>query len=225
MAVTRATTTRSKAAPTLRHAFHPASPARWADLAALFGPNGACAGCWCQWPRVTSAEFRRGKGAGNRRALRKLVASGQPAGMLAYVDGRAVGWCAIAPRSEFRRLETSRLLQPVDERPVWSVVCLFVAREHRGRGLTVKLLREACRYAAQHGATRVEGYPIDAKSRQADAFVWWGTASAFRRAGFREVLRRSPARPIMRRAVRAVRARARRPNGATRARARSPRGG
>jgi GNAT superfamily N-acetyltransferase len=200
----------------LRPSFHPASAERWPDLAALFGPKGACAGCWCQWPRATASEFRNGRGDGNRRALRRLVGSEQPTGVLAYVDGEAVGWCAVAPRADFKRLETSRVLQPVDERPVWSIVCMFVARAHRGRGLTVELIREACRYAAERGATQVEGYPIDAKSRQADAFVWWGTASAFRRAGFREVARRSPSRPIVRRAVRARPASTRRPTRAAR---------
>jgi GNAT superfamily N-acetyltransferase len=189
--------------PVLR--FHPLTPARWDDLVALFGPRGACAGCWCMWPRLDSAEFRRnarGGGAGNRRALRRVVDGGRPPGLLAYAGGRAVGWCAVAPRADYRRLERSRILQPVDERPVWSVVCLFVARPHRGRGLTVRLLREACRFAAARGARLVEGYPIDPAQRTSDAFVWWGTTSAFRRAGFREVARRSPTHPIVRRTVR-----------------------
>jgi GNAT superfamily N-acetyltransferase len=88
---------------------------------------------------------------------------------------------------------------------VWSVVCFFVTKAWRGRGVTVRLLEAAARYAAQHGATMLEGYPVAAKSRQSAAFVWTGLASAFASAGFEEVARRSPTRPVMRRALRARR--------------------
>lgn len=187
---------------TPRLEFHPATPDRWRDIVKLFGPRGVCAGCWCMWPRLTSAEFRRGAGAPNRRALQRLVRAGRRPGLLAYAAGEPVGWCALAPRTEYRRLETSRVMAPVDDRPVWSVVCFFVNREWRGRGLTVKLLGEAARYAAAQGARLLEGYPTDPRSRQSAAFVWTGLASAFETAGFREVARRSPTRPIMRRALR-----------------------
>ncbi len=154
------------------------------------------------WPRLARAEFRAGVGARNKRALKRIVAAGDPPGVLAYVGGEPAGWCAVAPRQVYRRLETSRLLQPVDERPVWSVVCFFVARPFRRRGLSVRLLREAARYAASRGATMVEGYPHDRAGKTADAFVWNGLAAAFERAGFVEVARRSPTRPIMRRVMR-----------------------
>jgi GNAT superfamily N-acetyltransferase len=186
--------------------FHPATPGRWRDVEKLFGPRGACAGCWCMWPRLTSAEFRAGKGAGNKRALHRVVESGESPGILAYVDGEPAGWCGVGPRSAYRRLETSKILAPVDDRPAWSVVCFFVARPHRGRGLSVRLLREAAKHAAARGATVIEGYPTDARSRTSDTFVWTGLASAFQRAGFREVARRSRTRPIMRRVLRGARA-------------------
>jgi GNAT superfamily N-acetyltransferase len=182
--------------------FQPLAPERWADAEALFGARGACGGCWCMWARLTSAEFARGKGEPNRRSFRRIVTGGGAPGILAYAGGAPVGWCAIAPRTEYRRLETSRVLSPVDDRPVWSVVCFFIARSHRGRGLTVRLLREAVRFARARGAAIVEGYPVEPGSRSADAFVWTGLASAFRRAGFVEVARRSPTRPIMRKVLR-----------------------
>jgi GNAT superfamily N-acetyltransferase len=183
----------------------PATPARWADLAALFGPRGACAGCWCQWPRLPSRAFVAGRGAGNRRALRGQVRAGPPPGLLAYLGRRPVGWCALAPRATYARLERSRVLAPVDDRPVWSVVCMFVAREARGRGVTVALLRAARAYAFRQGARILEGYPIDPRGgRTADTFAWWGLAPAFQRAGFREVARRSASRPIMRARLRAA---------------------
>ena len=188
----------------------PATLARWDDLVRLFGPRGACAGCWCQWGRKRHADFRRDTGAANRRSLRKLVASGEPPGLLAYVDGMAVGWCAVAPREAYVRLAGSRVLAPVDARPVWSAPCFFVAREARGQGVTVALLRAAAGYAAARGADTLEGYPLDTRgARTPAAFAWWGLESAFAKAGFREVARRSPTRPIMRKRLRPARRRRR----------------
>jgi GNAT superfamily N-acetyltransferase len=196
-------TAEKRAAARPAYEFHPLTPNRWPDLERLFGANGACGGCWCMWWRASPSEFRRDKGAGNRRALRRLVAAGAEPGILAYdADGAPVGWCAIAPRTEYPRLERSRILAPVDDRAVWSVTCFFIARGHRRRGLSRVLLEAAVRFAADRGADIVEGYPVETATRQADPFVWTGLASAFRRAGFREVARRSPTRPIMRRRVR-----------------------
>jgi len=182
----------------------PLTPERWGDFVALFGPRGACAGCWCTWARLTAAEWRE-RGANGRRAMmRKLVQSGEPPGLLAYDGKQPVGWIAVGRRASYKRYETSRVLAPVDERPVWSVPCFFVARTHRGRGLTVALLQAAARWAAGHGAACVEGYPIDTRGgRQAAAFVWPGLPQSFHAAGFREVARRSPTRPIVRRELRA----------------------
>ena len=179
----------------------PLTAKRWPQLVELFGEKGACAGCWCMYPRRTGAEWRT-QHAGNRAAFEKIVRAGSEPGLLALDEGRAVGWIAIAPRSEYRRFEKSRVLAPVDAKPVWSVPCFFVAKSHRGAGLTVAMLRAACAWAAEHGATVVEGYPIDSEKRMPAAFAWFGLASAYRKAGFREVARRSETRPIMRKAVR-----------------------
>jgi GNAT superfamily N-acetyltransferase len=200
------------AAPRRRPAAHwtfaPFTPERWPDFAALFGEKGACAGCWCTWARLGSAEFRATPPAARRALIRRRAAAGTPPGLLAYEDGRAVGWIAVAPREEYPRLATSRVMAPVDGAPVWSVPCFFVDRAARGRGLTVALLKAACAFAAAHGATAVEGYPVDARgARLAPAFAWFGLAGAFAAAGFREVARRSPTRPLMRRRVRAPRGR------------------
>ncbi len=179
--------------------FQPLTPDRWPDLERLFGARGACAGCWCMWFRETRAEFERRKGAGNRAALRALVEQGPPPGILAYAGEEPVGWCALAPRAQYPLLARSRILRPVDDEPVWSVVCFFVARTHRRRGLTVELLRAAARYARERGARVLEGYPVEPKAAgTADSFAYHGLASAFRDAGFAEVARRSETRPIMR---------------------------
>jgi GNAT superfamily N-acetyltransferase len=160
------------------------------------------------WPRLTSAEYRRGKGAPNRRAFHRRVRSGPPPGVLAYVKGEPAGWCAVAPREGLRRLERSRVMAPVDDRPVWAITCFFIARAHRGSGLTVPLLRAAMALAARHGGRLVEGYPTDPRQgqRPPGIFLWMGTGATFRRAGFREVARRAPTRPVMRRTLRAPRA-------------------
>jgi len=187
---------RSRPEPAL--AFHPATAERWRDLARLFGDRGACGGCWCMYWRLSHADFTRGKGAANRERMRRLVSAGEVPGLLAYLDGEPVGWCAIAPRAAYPRLARSRVLAPLDAAPVWSVVCFFVARPWRKRGVSVELLRAAVSLARAQGARVVEGYPVEPRGELAAAFAWTGTAAAFRRAGFVEVARRSPTRPIMR---------------------------
>jgi len=191
----------AKRAPAL--AFHPATAERWADVERLFGERGACAGCWCMLWRLPRKDWEAGQGEGNRRALRKLVRGGAEPGVLAYRDGEPIGWCAVAPRADYPALARSRVLEPVDDRPVWSVACLFVARPHRRCGVSARLLEAAVVHAGRHGATIVEGYPtVPSTDRAPDAFLWTGTAAAFEWAGFREVARRSPTRPIVRRKTR-----------------------
>lgn len=189
--------------------FHLLTKERWQDFETLFGPRGACGGCWCMWYRLTNAQRAAQKGEGNRLAMHAIVASGEVPGLLAYAftasDGekKPVGWCSIEPRQAFPALERSRVMKRVDEKPVWSVVCFFVARPYRRQGLTVALLKAAVEYARQQGAKIVEGYPEEVDSDNSpDAFVFNGLAPAFRKAGFEEVLRRSPHRPIMRYTIR-----------------------
>ncbi len=179
----------------------PATPDRWADVVALFGPRGACGGCWCMYWRRSAAEYERGKGRANRDTLRRLVAGGATPGLLAYASGAPVGWCAVAPREAYPRLERARVLQRIDDQPVWSVVCLFVVKAWRRRGVSVALLEGAAVFAAGRGARILEGYPVEPRDAMPDAFAWTGTAAAFRAAGFREAARGSPTRPIMRRTL------------------------
>ena len=177
------------------------TPDRWRDLETLFGRSGAYSGCWCMWWRVTSAEFSARAGAGLRSAMEQLVSDGRVPGLLAYShNGTPIGWCSVAPRQEFGRLQRSPKLKPVDDAPVWSIVCFFIHRGHRGTGVAAALLDAAVRYAGEHGATAVEGYPIDPASAPqvpaASAFT--GVLPMFERAGFTEIARRG-GRPIVRR--------------------------
>jgi GNAT superfamily N-acetyltransferase len=178
----------------------PVTPARWPDLVELFGPRGACGGCWCMTPRLSRAEYERSKGEGNKRKLRALVQSGTPPGLLGYVGRKPVAWISVEPRERFGALARSRVAKPVDARPVWSIVCLLVARDQRGRGVSVAMIDAAARYAAAHGVSLVEAYPVDPKTKPMPAvFAWTGILSAYQRAGFREVARRSATRPVVRR--------------------------
>jgi GNAT superfamily N-acetyltransferase len=181
--------------------FHPATASRWKDLEELFGARGACAGCWCMWWRLARSEWNRGKGEGNRRALRRLVEKGDAPGVLAYEGKRAVGWCAIAPREAYSALARSRSLRPLDDEPVWSVTCFFVAKDWRHGGLSVRLLDAACAFARKKGATIVEGYPVEPKGEYPAAWAFTGLRSAFAAAGFTEAARPSKTRAIMRRRV------------------------
>ena len=183
--------------------FRPLTTRNWADLEELFGPRGACGGCWCMTWRLSHAAFQKNKGARNKQAFHGIVASEEPTGVLAYSAGKPVGWCAVAPREAYVRLENSRVLKPVDDQPVWSVSCFYVARPYRRTGLTQALLEAAVEYARQRGAKIVEGYPQDLQKDLPSAFVWTGLLPTFRKVGFKEVVRRSPTRPIMRKELHA----------------------
>jgi GNAT superfamily N-acetyltransferase len=188
-----------KSGAALKLGIAPLTPARWNDFEALFGTRGACGGCWCMWWRLTHAEFERDKGEKNKLAMKALVESGEIPGVIAYESGEPVAWCSVAPRGRFTRLSRSRILKPVDDEPVWSIVCFFIAKRVRRRGVSLALLNEAVRYAAGQGAGIVEGYPVEPKKGKiADVFAYTGLASVFKKAGFEEVTRRSEIRPIMR---------------------------
>jgi GNAT superfamily N-acetyltransferase len=178
--------------------FYPLTPEHWTDFEKLFSKHGACGGCWCMWWRLKRSEFAKNKGEGNRKAMKNIVDNGETPGILAYVNKEPVGWCSVAPREAFPALERSRVLKRVDDKPVWSVVCFFVAKPFRRKGITVKLLEAAVEHVKRQGGRIVEGYPNDLEKFLPDAFVYTGLVSAFRRAGFVEVLRRSKTRPVMR---------------------------
>lgn len=177
----------------------PLTLARWPDFERLFGQRGACGGCWCMWWRLKRSEFDRQKGAGNKRAMKALVASGEVPGLLAYAGQEPIAWCAVAPREHYPSLDRSRILQRIDETPVWSVVCFFVKKSHRNRGISIRLLQAAIAYVRQQGGQIVEGYPVEPQTDTLPTvFAWTGLSSAFKQAGFSECARRSATRPLMR---------------------------
>ena len=182
----------------------PVTADRWPDLESLFGPKGAYAGCWCMNWRLKRSVYKELDGEGRKDELRNLTYNNRVPGVLAYADGAPVGWCSIGPRQEFAALETSRILKRIDDLPVWSIVCFYVAKTARRSGLMKALLRGAVDYARQQGARIVEGYPIDmqtpllAGQKLTGYSGFMGIASVYRDAGFVEVDRASETQLIMR---------------------------
>jgi GNAT superfamily N-acetyltransferase len=174
------------------------TPARWGDFEELFGPNGACGGCWCMWWRQTRREFEANHGDANRRAFKAIVRRGPPPGLIAYVEGRPVGWCQVCPRDDLPVLNRSPLLKRVDETPVWSVSCFFIKAGFRRHGLTGHLIDAAKDHARHMGASVLEAYPWDARQKKSSSTVFTGAASTFARHGFKVVARRVTRRPIVR---------------------------
>ena len=179
--------------------FLPLTRERWSDLEELFGERGACGGCWCMWWRLKRSVFNQQKGEGNRRAMKAIVRSGEIPGILAYFDGRPIGWCSVAPRETFTVLDRSRVLKKIDDLPVWSIVCFFIDKKSRNQGVTIQLLEAAIDHVRKKEGKVLEGYPIDpGKKRVPGVFAYTGFLSAFKEAGFTECARRSETRPIMR---------------------------
>jgi ribosomal protein S18 acetylase RimI-like enzyme len=185
----------------------PATPARWPDLEAVFAGKGCsqARGCWCMAYRRSGAQkFPAGmsRGAANRAELKALVDSKKTPGLVAYDGATPVGWIAVGPREDYAVLQRSPVMKPVDDRPVWSIVCFVVPSEYRHRGVAHAMLRAAIAYARDQGATLIEAYPVDKRGTSSDETLWFGTKSMYDRAGFKEVARRKPARPVVRRKLR-----------------------
>ncbi len=177
----------------------PVTPDNWKDFETVMGPRGATGGCWCMYLRLSHSEFEAQKGEPNKVEMKAIVDSGEIPGILAYVDGQPAGWCSVAPREVYTRLERSRVAKRVDDQPVWSVICFFVHKDYRHSGISSALLKAAIDYAKKQGAKIIEGYPVEPKKdKMPDVFAWQGFAEVFRRAGFKEVARRSETRPFMR---------------------------
>lgn len=174
-------------------------PANWSGFSEVMGEKGGCGGCWCMLWRLPKKEMDAGMGENNHQAMKNIFERGHVPGLIAWHQQEAVGWIQVDERSAFSRLESSRVLKPVDDKSVWSISCFFIDKRFRRKGLSAELLRAACRFAGERGATILEGYPIDTpKNKYPVVYAWTGFVGAFRAAGFEEVARRSATRPIMR---------------------------
>ena len=178
---------------------YPLDITRWKDFETLFGERGACGGCWCMSWRLKKSDFEKQKGAMNKEAMKSLVQQNESVGVLAYIDGKVIGWCAVASREVYLRLEKSRVLKRIDDEPVWSITCFYITKAYRRKGISVILIKGAINYCKEKGATIIEAYPVlPYSSKVPDAFMWTGMSTAFEKAGFVIAERRSNSKPIMR---------------------------
>jgi GNAT superfamily N-acetyltransferase len=185
----------------------PLTPARWDDLVELFARPGAsiARGCYCMCYRRSGKLEKPARltySESNKRALKGLVDAGVVPGLIGYENGRAVGWVSLGPREDYAKLARSPVMKPVDAKPVWSIVCFFVDAEARHRGVAEALLQGATAWARDCGAKLIEAYPCDKPEGSVDDSMWFGAKPMFDRAGFVEVARRKPTRPVMRRSLR-----------------------
>jgi GNAT superfamily N-acetyltransferase len=184
----------------------PLTPERWDDLVDLFARPGlsVARGCYCMFYRRTG-QNRPPAGMtyseANKRALKSLVDRRVVPGLLGYENGRAIGWISLGPRDDYARLRRSPVMKPVDDKPVWSIICFVVDPKARRRGVARKMLDGAMAWARKQGATLLESYPCDKGKNARDDSMWFGAKSMFDRAGFVEVARRKPARPVMRKSL------------------------
>lgn len=167
---------------------HPVTPDRFDDFADVVNPNRRESHCWCLAHRLRQGEIDDLGHGSREQAMRRLCERDVPPGVVTYRDGVPVGWCNIGARSDIPRLVHSTKIHPVDDLPVWSIICVVVRGGHRKQGVTAPLIEGAVAYAAAHGAPAVEAYPVDPGDRRMDltmAFV--GTRAMFEKAGFEVV--------------------------------------
>lgn len=185
----------------------PATAERWADLENLFGPRGGSNGCWCMFWRLKRKDFSQNYHEGNHAAMKELTCSNTEPGLLAYDGELPVGWISIGPREDFLALENSRTLKRIDDQPVWSIVCFYINRKYRRKGVMSALIHGAVTYAAGHGARIIEAYPLDMHSNLLEGKKltgytgYMGIASAFEKEGFIKVAEASESQVIMRYSV------------------------
>jgi GNAT superfamily N-acetyltransferase len=128
----------------------------------------------------------------NKSAFLRIVKQGPPQGLLAFDADLAVGWCQLTPRQDLRWLNRKPVLEAVDDTQVWSISCFYVRRGYRRKGVMASLIREALKTAKRANVPAVEAYPVDTTRPGSTSNVFTGTASTFRRLGFRTVLAASP---------------------------------
>jgi GNAT superfamily N-acetyltransferase len=190
----------------------PLTPERLPDLAELFEEGGDPKWCWCAYFRIRGFDFSKGGKDRHRQAMEtathEAAGEGRAPGLVAYDGNDAVGWISIGPREDYERLAHSTVLKPLDDKPVWSIVCFVVGRKARGAGVAKTLLDAGIDYARDHGATLLEAYPVEVASgeRARPGDLYRGTLSMFESVGFTVAERRPTTggapRPIVRRAIR-----------------------
>lgn len=179
-----------------------ASVDRFADVKHALTGGGDGGSCWCQWWMLRNKDFQASTNDERRDLLRGDLEATPASALLAYVDGEAAGWVKVSPRPDQPRLALTRNYrqspEPFDDPDVWAITCFVVRKEFRGDGLANRLLTAAVDHARTHGARVVEGYPIDTTAKKTSSNeLFHGALSSFLDAGFTEVARPAPARPLV----------------------------
>jgi GNAT superfamily N-acetyltransferase len=155
------------------------------DIKTLVGPKQPDANvCWCLSYRITSKLNTALRGPQRGTLVEELTAQDPPPGVLAYDGDEVVGWAAVHPRAD-TSFAQNRKIPHLDDSAVWSIWCIRVRPGHRGQGIAHHLLDGAVRFALDHGAPAIEGYPVDNQGRKVDlTMAYVGTRALFERAGF-----------------------------------------
>jgi Acetyltransferase (GNAT) family len=176
----------------------PLTPERWGDFAEFFSNQQPAARCWCMWWRSAGRDIapKDADGREGRAALKRLVDNERSPGLVAYLRGKAIGWCSVGARDEYKRLQYTPAQQPWSAQPVWSIVCFFVDEAHLESGVEEALLAAAVVHARAQGARTLECYPAERGPHRAMAAQFAGPRTIYlRAAGFHEGERRYPAQP------------------------------
>lgn len=179
------------------YTIRPLTPGLWSKLEELFGPVGACNGCWCMYWRIGSA-YNKLPREKNKATFKAVVKKGPPPGLLIFDGDNPVGWVQVTPRVALPRLGNSRFTQAIDDKPVWSVSCFYVRKGWRGKGVSRALINAAVAFARKNKAPVLEAYPMTTDVKRSNSGMYTGSASSFARAGFRIVAEPAKHRPIMR---------------------------
>jgi hypothetical protein len=175
----------------------------WADFEQVMGTNGGASGCWCMHWRLPYKQWEQGRGDGNRRQMHQRTLAAPPPGLVCYLDEDPVGWIGVGHRDEYPRMGRSPITRPIDDTEAWVISCIYLGRDHRHQRLQTPMISAACGFAAEQGQRAVDAYPVDpADGKRAGADnAMTGIASAYVAAGFTEIARPRPDRPVMRRFV------------------------
>ena len=165
----------------------PLTESRMEDFAAVVNPNHRQKHCWCLSHRLSAQEIRERGGEDRYEAMCSLAREKIAPGVIAYLGDQPVGWCSISPRAQIPKLENSKLIRPVDDLRVWSIICMVVRGGYRRRGVNRQMVLGAVEYAKSLGAPAVEAYPVDPEGRMDLTMAYVGTRKMFEEAGFEVV--------------------------------------
>jgi len=179
--------------------YKPVTIKEWDDFVTLFSEHGVQNGCWCMYWRITRSEFHNDYGNGNKNSLRAIIEAGHVPGILANHDHKPIGWCSVAPRDDFPVLERSHTLKRIDNKPVWSIVCFYISKPYRRKGITSDLIEASIDYVRKQNGKIIEAYPIVPEySSDPRPELYAGLFTTYKKLGFKVALARSERKPIMR---------------------------